>query len=124
MDRSELWKKVKVVLEKGYEVTKDATVKGAKSVATYSREAGQLTKDKFQELRLSRQLAKQLAALGARVYELSRKSDNHSLYGDEKLKELLARTKELDQEWQKAQERAQGDMAQIRRSVKGKSAKK
>ena len=124
MDSKQLWKKVKVALEKGFTVTKDATVKASKSVADYAGKAGEITKDKYAEVKLSRQLAKQFASLGARVYELSNKSNNHDILDDAKLKELLSRTRKLDTEWHKAQERTQADVAKIRRGAKGKSQKK
>lgn len=124
MDRKELWKKVKIALEKGYEVTKDVTVKSAKSVATYAGEAGNITKDKWSELRLSRRLAKEFTSLGARVYELSTKGSNHDPFTDTKLKEILSRVKKLDNDWHNAQERTQADVAKIRRGAKGKSQKK
>lgn len=124
MDSKALWKKVKVALGKGYTVTKDATVKAGRSVADYAGKAGELTKDKYTEVKLSRKLAKQFTALGARVYELSSKSNNHDILSDGKLKELLSRTRQLDTEWHKAHERTQADVAKIRRGSKGKSQKK
>lgn len=124
MDRKELWNKVKIALEKGFEVTKKATVKSARSMATYAGEAGQVTRAKFHEVKLHRQIARQFAELGARVYQVTEKATtNHDLLGDSKLKDLLTKTRTLHQEWHKAQEKTKSEVSKLRRGAKGKSQK-
>lgn len=124
MSKDELWKKVKVAFEKGYVVTKDATVKASKQVAIYAGEAGHLTKHKYSELRINKQLAKEFAAIGARVYALSKKGDGKNLLADPAIKKSLAQSKKLDADLHKAQDLAKAEMKKIRSHAKKKAQKK
>lgn len=125
MDKQELWQKVRVGFEKGYVVTKDVAIKSAKTVAAYTSEASQLTKVKVNEMKISRSLAKEFAALGHRVYELSeKKKDGKDFLSDTAIKKSLERSKQLDLDLQKAQEKVKVEKKKLRELSKDKPKKK
>lgn len=125
MDKKELWLKVRDGFEKGYVVTKDVAVKSAKKVAEYARESSQLTKCKVNEMKVSRQLAKEFAALGHRVYELAeKKKESKDLLTDSVIKKALETTRHLDEELHKAQDKVKAEMKKMRQMTKGNSSKK
>lgn len=128
MDKKELWQKVRVGFEKGYVVTKDVAIKSAKTVAAYAKESRELSKHKVNEMKVSRQLAKEFATLGHRVYELAeKKGDGKNLLNDSVIKKSLAKTKQLDSDLHKAQDKVKAEMKKMKEMSKSKgktSAKK
>ncbi len=123
MDKKELWYKIRDGFEKGYVVTKDVAVKSAKTVAAYAGPARELTKVKYNEMKVNRQLAKEFAALGHRVYELSEKKNNGDLLSDAVIKKCLEKSKELDATLHKAQDRFKSEKKKLRELSNHKAKK-
>ncbi len=125
MDKQELWEKVRIGFEKGYVVTKDAAIKSAKTVAAYAGPASEFTKVKFNELKISRNLAKEFAALGHRVYELAeKKQDGKNVLADKAIVKSLEKSKQLDEALQKAQESVKAEKKKMSDLSKKKAQKK
>lgn len=124
MDKKELWYKIRDGFEKGYVVTKEVAVKSAKTVVAYAGPASQLTKVKYNELKVNRQLAKEFAILGHRVYELSDKKKNgEDLLLDAVIKKSLEKSRELDATLHKAQDRFKSEKKKLRELSNHKAKK-
>jgi len=124
MDKKELWEKVRVALEKGYVVSKDAAVRSAKTISVYAGEASQFTKHKVQEMNVNRKLAKEFATLGARVYQLAEKGDGKNILADPTVKRSISKTKQLDADLHKAQDKVKSELRKMRNHPKKKDQKK